>query len=196
MEYKPVDNRVVDAMVEASESTTPEEKNTLRLSKGVTIGFQKVPVLVFEKIGKKYVDPPVPVVYDPDKDRSYPNPDHPDYKKALEQNEVDRNMAFADALMGLGTYPIEIEDGLQKPEDTEWREELEFLTGIEVPKVKIGVWLYYLKYYAIQSQDEIKEIVRLGNRVLGVTEAEVSSAVDRFRNQEEWGTDSTGSAEA
>lgn len=180
-----IDERTVEAMKEFVASTDKkEEDNLTTLSSGVVVRHKKVPPMILAKIESKFVEPPVPSVYDEQSDRYIPNPDDPNYERELNQFRMDKGNAMLDAMMALGTELVSLPEGLPKPDDEDWIENLAYL-GVEVPKLAIGRWLAWVKYVAATDTSDIQELAKHGSQALGITEAEVADSIARFQDTTE-----------
>lgn len=181
---QPIDPRTLEVLADVSTSVKKVgDPNLTTLTSGVVLRHKKIPPMILAKVEEKYVEPPVPTVYDENSDRHIPNPDDPNYAKALEDLQTQKGNALVDVLIALGTEIESIPDGLQKPENEEWVEELSFL-GIEVPKLKVGRYLSWVKYYAAQSVEDFKNLAERGAKALGVTEVAVATAIAGFQSDE------------
>lgn len=188
-----IDQKVIEVLEESS-NTSSKKDNTITLSSGVVLKNRKVPPMILAKVEEKYPDPPVPTVYDSERDRYLPNPDSPEYEKALEDNRMRKGNSLIDVLISMGTEIVSIPEGLQKPDDSEWVDDL-LSIGIEVPSQNRARYLAWVKFYAATSASDIQELAKRGSESLGVTESEVASAIAVFQDQQERKTNSNGSVE-
>lgn len=189
---EPIDPRVTEVLAEVSTSVTDkEDPNLTTLSSGVILRHKRVPPMVLAKLDEKYADPDAPHVWDSEKERSIPNPNDPEYIKALDKNRMQRGTAMIDVLIGLGTEIVHIPEGMQTPDDEEWVENLSFVS-IEVPKLKIGKYLAWVKYYAAEDARDIQLLAKKGSAALGVSEEDVARSIENFQGIEARRTD-TGS---
>lgn len=177
-----IDNRTLGVLEDASVPSVSETKTTT-LSSGVVLEHINVPPMILAKIDERYPDPPIPMVYHKDQERSIPNPDDPNYHRAVEDNRTAKGNALVDVIIALGTKLVYIPVGMQSPDDEEWVNDLE-LFGIDVPKLKVGRYLAWVKYYAAQTVEDFQAIAKKGSRALGVTEEEVATAIANFQDTE------------
>lgn len=189
-----IDNRTLEVLAQVSTSEDKKDDNTTTLSSGVVLRHKKVPPMILAKIEEKYPDPPVPTVYDDERDRYLPNPDSPDYERAVDDNRMKKGNAMIDCIIAMGTQIVSIPDSMQTPDEEDWIEDLEFI-GVEVPKLKLGRYLAYIKYYAATSASDIQELAKKGSQALGITEEEVARSIESFQNLEERKTNSNGAVE-
>jgi hypothetical protein len=92
------------------------------LSTGVRVRLKPVSSSLVEDLKAVITDPPVPVFFNPDKEREEENPSDPAYLAKLDQNNIKRAEAVLSALIEFG---VELLDGL--PEDDKWLRKLERL---------------------------------------------------------------------
>lgn len=193
MTIQPIDDRVYEVLEEASTSSPQDDPKLTVLSSGVVLRHKRVPPMILARVDKKFPDPPIPMIHDEEKERNIPNPDDPDYLKALKQVSEDKGVALIDILIGMGTTVEYIPDNVQHPDDEEWVENLLFV-GIEVPYLKLGRYLAYVKYYAAEAVEDIQNLAKKGSAALGVTEAEVAAAIAGFQSKQERSANSGDSA--
>lgn len=194
MTVEPIDRRVTEVLAEADASVTPKEDPHLTvLSSGVVLRHKRVPPMILAKVDEKFADPPVPTLWDSEKERNFPNPDDPDYHKKLERVRMDRGTAMIDILIGMGTEIEFIPDHIQHPDEEEWVENLAFVS-IDVPKLRLGRYLAWVKYYAAEAAEDIQNLAKKGSSALGVTEEDVAEAIANFQSHEERSTDTGNSA--
>lgn len=190
----PIDRRVTEVLAEVITSVTPENKSLTVLSSGVVLRHKKVPPMILARIDEKFRDPEVPVIWDSEKERNIPNPDDPKYHEEVQQNRMDKGTALIDVLIALGTTIEFIPDGMQTLEDDEWVENLSFV-GIEVPKLRVGRYLAWVKYFAAEAAEDIQKLAKKGAAALGVTEEDVASAIANFQSDETRTADTDSQAE-
>lgn len=156
-------------------------QESVELPYGVTAKIVPVPPQLIEEVTSKIKDPEVPIWHNEDKGRDEPNPNDPDYLKALDEANTLRGIASVDAFALFG---IDLE---AMPEDDKWLRKLLFME-------KRG--LIDLSDYDLDDPDELefvyKRYVALNGNVLnvivkasGVSEEEVQAAEASFPGQEE-----------
>jgi hypothetical protein len=186
----PIDPRTLEALTDVDASNQKiDDPNLTTLSSGVVLRHKRVPPMVLAKIDEKYVDPPIPTFYESTSDKYFPNPDDPNYIEAKEKVVTDKGNALVDVLIALGTAIEYLPESMQSPEDQEWVDELG-LFGIEVPKLKTGRYLSWVKYYAAQSVSDFENMAKRGAKHLGVTEEAVATAIASFQDNETRQSDS------
>lgn len=185
MTVEPIDRRVTEVLAEADTSVTLKEDAHLTvLSSGVVLRHKRVPPMILAKVDEKFSDPPIPVLWDAEKERNIPNPDDPEYYRKLEQIRMDRGKAMIDILIGMGTEIEFIPSTVQHPDEEEWVENLAFV-NIDVPKLRLGRYLAWVKYYAAEAAEDIQNLAKKGSSALGVTEEDVAEAIANFQSHEE-----------
>lgn len=116
------------------------------------------------------------------------NPDHPEYKQAVERAEVQRNMRSIDAMIMFGVILVD-EDGnpTGAPADDGWIKKLRFMEkrgmvnlGDVDLKDEMEREFIYKKYIAVGAPD-----IFTITRKVGISEEEVQNALDSFRDQKE-----------
>lgn len=153
----------------------------LTLTNGVILKIIPVPPLAMREVSIQVKPPVVPVVFIQDKGREEANPNDPDYIAAVIEHNMKQIEMLTNILLALGTKPIEIPEGVFKPEDEGWLEQLEFL-GIKIDtKNRLQRYLSWLRYYALASGNDISNVVRTIMQFSGTTEEEVAAVVHSFR---------------
>lgn len=178
------DRRIYEIVEEVEKQQTQKESNLITLSCGVVLKTRPVPPMILSKIDKKYPEPPMPTVYDEDRGRDIPNPQDPNWLKAVDRNAEDKGTALIDVIAGLGTTVHFVPEGMYHAEQDEWAEQLEYY-GLEIPEKGIGRYLSWLKFYVIASGEDLALIAKKAAKSLGVTEEEVATAINNFQSAEE-----------
>jgi len=151
--------RVEEAIAEA-EADVLAGKDTMTLSSGVQIKLVPLPPLLQRAVEEKFPEPEIPIVEVTvhKKKVMQPNPDDPDYQKALEQWAKDRGQALMDLAFIKGVV-------FELPEDETWMEELA-LVGVEVGEGQAARKLAYLRSVAIAT---IEDMMGVTGRVLAMS---------------------------
>lgn len=174
----------VASIVDQEYQDQESDSDVLTLDSGVALRVTKIPPMLLADVEKRFPKPPVPKVHDETKGRAVENPNDPGYLAAVEANESDKSLAMTEVMVGKGTELVSIPAGMETPEDDGWKEEAEFYLGREIPaKSSRTRYLFWLKYYALTSQDDL---VRLSNKVarkMGVSQEDVGTALNSFRDQ-------------
>lgn len=162
-----------------------EDKFHVVLSSGIVLRIKPVPPLALRRAVTSVPPPAVPIVYIESKGREEPNPNDPDYLKAVQEYEQNQILRMTDVLFFLGTAIESIPDGLEGPEGDEWIAELEVLNLPVDKDNKYKRYLSWLTDYALMTERDIAKTVTKCLGVSGVTEVEVQRAVAAFRSAKE-----------
>lgn len=167
----------IQAAIEGGTEESKEEKDIIVLDSGVELALKKVPLLRIQAILEKFTYPPVPEVYDPEKDRTYKNPFDPVYQDMRAEVDQQRTWAVIDAVLAFGTRLRSKPDDIPDIEDDEWIEELS-LVGIQVKAdSKLARYLMWVKFVAIVSADDLQKISRQFGLNMGVSEEKIAEAM-------------------
>src|SRR3990167_8733070 len=181
-EYTDVDKRVAE-ILDTPDPVAGESSDLVTLESGVVLEVRRIPPMLLADVEKRFPLPAVPKVMDDTKGRSIENPNDPTYLKAIERNEQDKSLALAEVMVGMGTRLVSYPDDMEGPDGADWKEEAEIYLGKELPaKSPRALYLFWLKYYALTTQNDL---VLLSNRVarkMGVSQEDVSSAMNSFRS--------------
>lgn len=161
---------------------------TATFTTGVRVRIKPISVSIINDAQAAIPNPPVPMWYNESKGVEEPNPNHPDYLKALEETDIKRTLAAIDAMILFG---IELLDGV--PEDSAWLRELKLAIRLGFIDLKLDEWdledpleleFLYKKYIAVSAVD-----LPVVMRVSGVREEDIAAAAESFRNNQERGSD-------
>lgn len=160
------------------------------LSTEVVLGVGQARPFVIHHIGKREraKEPKVPVMFIEAKEREEENPHDPDYLAAYEEWEVDATNAIMGALIGLATCIVSVPKGFDKPAQKGWQETMEAI-GVEVPKGETARYIAWVRYWAIQGNEDLQMLAKALRRQNGIPEEEVADAADSFPDNEERDTD-------
>ena len=143
-------------------------------SLGVRIKLKPLSPGILQRARAKIKTPPVPKYFDENKGREIENPNHPAYKAALEQVEMDRNEAVVNAMVMFGT---ELVDGV--PEDDSWIDMLE-VSGVEDNvnrDSKVLLEFLYKKHIAVGNPEYL-----LISQLSGGDPEAIKEQLDNFRD--------------
>jgi flagella basal body P-ring formation protein FlgA len=122
------------------------------------------------------------------KGRMEDNPNDPEYAKALAEYQTQSNLALLDAAILLCTDIESIPEGIDKPEDSNWSDNL-WLAGINVDQLGIAEgskkrqrYLAWVKFYAAANDDDIIVMNREISRANGVSEGDVTAAMAAYKS--------------
>lgn len=153
---------------------------------GLKFQLKKVPSMLLAEAAGRIEDPKVPMVMDDDKGRPVENPADPDYRKACEKADYDRGQIMANVTLGMGTRVISFPDGIEKPEDEGWAQDILELVGpdFNIPKAGKTRYVAWLKWYALDDTEINRLLGAIGRFSGSVLEMDVAKAVDTFRRNE------------
>ena len=186
------------AAVEAQEANPiPTE---VRLSNGIVLALKPIPPGIIERAADRLEKPTVPKVLLKDKGVEEENPGDPEYVAAMEAYQALRIETITNTMLLVGTAVQEIPEGLFGPEDIhDWPPDAELMEhlGVEVNiETKFDRYLSWLSLYAMAKQGDIWAVMAAVNRVAGIGEEDVRTAVASFRNREARRADRDVPAEA
>lgn len=155
----------------------------ITVSTGVIFKIKKAPAMAFQAVVKQWdkAAPKAPVTYIESKDRNEENPSDPDYIQAKRDYEERRNTALFDAAILFCTEIESVPEGINKPEDDDWLEDLKIL-GIAPGAGKRERYLSWVKYYAAPDDTDLVSLNVAISRVNGVSEGDVSAAMAAFKS--------------
>lgn len=164
-------------------------EDTVTLTSGITLIVQAVSPYAIREALRRTREPEVPIIHDADKGRDEPNPNDPDYLKAMDEwvervQETTNNVFYllgtqlkVDSETGRPVLP----SGRFGPEDDGW------LRILKVLDIEIDVtdsferYLAWLKYYAITNPEDTTRLTIAISRRSGVVEDDVAQAMSAFR---------------
>ena len=170
-----------------SEAMSAAAPDRIELSNGIVLGTKRMPPGIIRRLMQALPEPTVPVVPIAEKDgREEENPNDPDYLRALEACYNARIEASMMATITFATYLVSVPEGMQRPEDDEWVEEMQRV-GIE-PKVEtpLGRYIEWLQLYALAGSDDWTRTGMAAAVRAGVLEQDVLDAVNYFRDNAGW----------
>jgi len=145
---------------------------------GIRLFLVPVSTALIEEVTSKIADPDVPLWHNEAKNRDEPNPDDPNYLKAVERAGRERGIAVMDAMCMFG---VELVDGM--PENTSWLKKLRFMEkrgqvnlssyDLEDP---LDLEFLYKRYIAVDN-----EIIGRVSTISTLTPEAVAKAEERFR---------------
>jgi hypothetical protein len=174
-------NNAVSETVKKARVTKADD--TFTLSTGVVLKPTRVPSMVFPELMSRMERPKPPRVFIEDIGREEENPADPDYQSRLEIFNAEYTKAIIDTMIILGTEVVYVPDNVAKETDTRWTLKIKAL-GI-VPTDEIQRYLLWVKFVAATDNKDIEAIMREVGRLSGVSEEDVSEAVETFRDNPE-----------
>ena len=149
------------------------------LSTGVGVRIVPISASLIMEVQQHIPFPPVPIIFDEDKNQTYENPNHPAYIRDVEEVETKRSTAAMDAIVMFG---VELIDGV--PEDKTWLRKLKTMDkngviGLNVYDFEdeIDLEFLYKKFIAVSTED-----FQLISSMAGVTQEGIEAAEDSFQN--------------
>lgn len=150
----------------------------LTLSTGYTVRIKPVSQLTIEESQSLVKYPAIPIIYDSEKDREYPNPNDPTYKRDCEAVDTRRGIVAVETALMLG---VEIE----LPKDETWLKNLQLmhrrklldLSEFDVDD-KFDKEFLFKKHIAFGGQ---QDLALLMSHVSGLGEEAIQEAMSRFR---------------
>ena len=163
-----------------------EQDGSTVLSTGVRARMVPVAASLISEVASRIKDPPVPMDYIPEKDRSEPNPDNKEYLRELAEVTAKRGTVSLETMVMFG---VELIDGL--PEDDAWLNRLRFLekrgdldlSGYDFDDPMELEFVYKL-YIAVGSND----IIAIA-KMSGISPEEIEQAAESFQGSEARATD-------
>jgi hypothetical protein len=128
-------------------------------------------------------DPPVPTVYNKDKEREEQNPNDPAYIKAMADATARRGLAATEAVIMFGVVPCDPEGNpIDPPSDDKWLDRLKFmerrgtldLSGYDFDDPLDREFLFK-KYYVVSAPD-----FELLAKATGLDEEAIAAAQEKF----------------
>jgi hypothetical protein len=174
---KKTDDKVFDFQ---AEEIQPE---TVKLSNGVVVKIKPVSSFVYTEMYKAHKKPRPPVLFIEAIGREEENPDDPEYLSKLEEYQTNLSITATDTMILFGTQVISTPDDIDSFEDGEWLENLDAL-GYTIPANKKSRYLMWFKYVIANHEQDMELIMEHVSRRSGVSEAEVETAVESFRDSE------------
>jgi hypothetical protein len=159
----------------------------ITLSTGIVLTLIPVSPRAVRDAGDRLPRPEVPTFYNESKERDEPNPDHPEYRAALDRWQYEGVEASLKFALSLGTRPEFIPDDRVGPDDDRWIEDINEgheVNGTEPPPLRRtgkGRYLDWLLWYAVGSDEDTFRLSRILLATTVPTEEEVARALDSFR---------------
>ena len=173
-------SRIIEAIHEAN-----EDPGIFISKRGIKFRMKMVSSRIGMEVARS-IEMPKPPVFKDDDGRERENPLDPTYNDERQQAMINKGIMVMNANIGLGTEVIFVPEGVQRAEDKEWSEDLDYFTKgvIKVPEERIPRYLAWIHYYALvgnEASDLNNAILRYSGVVL---EADVTSASENFQSDE------------
>lgn len=154
----------------------------ITLSNGVVLRIKKIPRDIIKSAGDKHPEPSVPKAYIEDDDRWEDNPNDPDYIAALQRRAQVLAKALEDICLGLGTEIVSVPEGMQRPEDDGWIEDLSIFE-ITVPREPAKArYMGWLRFHALACDEDFGLATGLPLLMSAIGQEEVIRAMRSFRS--------------
>jgi len=175
--------KAVVGVAKRREQMSKQVQDDVILSTGYAAKLVPVSISIINEAQAAIPDPPVPVWHNEAKGTDEPNPDHPDYAKALNKAEELRSLAAIDAIIMFG---VELVDGV--PEDDKWLRLLALRAKMGLTNVDLSIFdmddpierMYVFKKYIAVGAKDVVVLMQFA----GVTEESISEASRSFRSDE------------
>jgi hypothetical protein len=160
---------------------------SIALATGIVLTLVPLSPRAVRDAGDRLRQPEVPSFWNESKQKDEPNPDHPDYRAAVDRwryETIETSLKFA---ITLGTRPEFIPDDRVGPDDDHWIEEIAATheaLGSEPPPLRRegkGRYLDWVLWYAVGSDEDNFKLSRILLATTVPTEEEVARALDSFR---------------
>lgn len=175
----------VNPVIDVAREKTKKEADIIEVN-GIRFSIVPVSAALIEEVTRRVKDPPIPVVFNVEMNRSVENPGDPNYLLELSETTSKRNRAAIDAFALFG---IELKDGL--PSDDSWLNKLKYLSKlghISLDGFDLNDDLdkeFLLKRYVLVSGDVLERV----SRASGVNPADIEAAEKSFRSPASGNTD-------
>lgn len=178
-----MDNPVaVDAAVAgAAASTTKSSEVTL--SNGTVLAIKRVAPLTIRAAATAVPEPEVPVVT-LENGRQQKNPSDPVYLAEIKKHELNVVDSVVNVLVLMGTALVSVPEGVSKPDDDDWIENLEILgigPRVDSPRHRYLAWC---RHVAFEDENDLAVVVTAVGNLSGISEKEVALAAQSFRSDE------------
>ena len=151
-------------------------QDTITLSTGVVLRAIKVNPVMLIRVMTRYPRPKPPVIFMKEMARDMENPDDPDYIEQVKAWENESNAMVLNALILLGTEPVSVPKGVEKPEGSKWINKYKLLGMPVIPDDKDWRYLNWVTMVAATDEKDMVLIQDTVARLTGIAEADVKSA--------------------
>lgn len=161
-----------------------DESQRVELSTGVVLRVRPVPPYLVRRRTATLPRPAPPKIFLEDKGIEEENPDHPQYRRDLEDWEDRTRELGQEVLFVAGTEVEFVPEGLFRPEEDGWLELLQHFdieVNLATPRDRYYSWL---QSHAIGSAWDITKLYLALRKVSGISEEEVQEAISGFRSPE------------
>lgn len=175
-------------------SNRTQNLNEVTVSTGVVFKVKEVPQFTMSDIRREFKEPVPPTWFNQDTGRKEQNPNDPEFKRLHGEYLINMSMAIIDIMILLGTEVKTLPKDMPGPKSEEWRRQLAAILRTrgwardDIANLsEEESYIYWVKYKAaaggMEGDDsDISKITVAIGRLTGVTEEDVSDAVDTFRD--------------
>jgi hypothetical protein len=173
----------VSATVVKAVEELENKVESIELSTGVVLKPKPVSTMVFGSIMRKFSRPKPPTTFNEDTGRKEVNMSDPIFVQEMSDWENNTASAIMDAMILMGTEIIKVPESMEGPVGNTWVEELN-LIGITLKNNDSARerYLNWVKHFASPTADDLNQIMEKVGRLSGVSEADVTDAVEKFRS--------------
>lgn len=184
-----------DAAAAALSGVGVDHAERVELRNGIVLSTRLVPSHLIRAATQRVKPPAVPMVHIADQDRDEPNPDDPAYVEAIMQWSIDQSDAAMSVGLMVGTKLEHLPDGMEPPESDVWVADIESVSDIMGLDIHIrrepdrARYLDWLRYYALQDDQDVFTVTRLVAAGALLTEEQVGRMAATFLGRDGWRTD-------
>jgi hypothetical protein len=170
------------------------------LSNGIVLRIKPVPPLLIQGVTREFQTPEPPKVYIQDQDRYEENPSDPAYLKQVNDLVEEQNIALVNLTLAMGTEIASVPEGRYPPQAKEWEEQVKFAAEIigkplDIPPEGIKRYLCWLRFYALETNEDFILCNNLPMQVGGIRDEEVEEIIEFFRSLSQRGANREGPTE-
>lgn len=156
-------DKVSEAVVGTARRHVGDGLKVVELSTGYKARIRSVSLHLIFDAQASVDEPQVPVWHNEDKGRDEPNPDDPNYLKALAEYEQQQQLATIDVMTMFGVDVLDVDENvLGAPDDDDWIKKLELRHRLGYSKVDLSVFdlsnqierdFLWKKYFVVGAGD-------------------------------------------
>lgn len=178
----------VNAILAKADQVAAEDPDLIYLSNGVVLKAVPVPPFLLNDLLESFKEPAVPTIPG-ENGMKIPNPSDLQYLRDMETFEKEKGTAYTETLVGAGTRLVSVPDSISPLEDDGWVEDAEFILKRDLARKGRARYLAWVKYVLIDTNKDLENIAKRVSAKMGVSEAAVDAAMQKFRDQSERQTD-------
>jgi hypothetical protein len=146
----------------------------IELSSGVILGHKPVSILRLQAVMEQFAYPEVPEVWNEDKGKMEKWDGSELYQQMKQEVDSKRTLAVIDAISTWGTFVKHIPEGIPKPEDENWIEEVELFNLVVRRDSEVARYFAWVKYVALVNEEDITKVFSAFGATLGTSEENVT----------------------